>query len=63
MAVACYDRRADCPTSQPSGATNYYTSPGAHNYCIQTGLQWYKDSRSAVSPSGANQLFGPIWDP
>jgi len=63
VAVAWYDRRADCPTSQPAGAKGYYTSLGASNYCIQTGLQWYSDSGGAVSPSGANQLFGPIWDP
>ncbi len=64
VAVAWYDRRADCPTRQPGGAAGYYTSLGAHNYCIQTALQWYSDSGSAVSPSGAaNQLFGPIWDP
>jgi hypothetical protein len=63
VAVAWYDRRAACPTSQPAGAPGYYTSPGASNYCIQTGLQWYSDSGSAVSAKGSNQLFGPIWDP
>jgi hypothetical protein len=61
VAVAWYDRRAACPTSQP--AAGYYTSPGASNYCIQTGLEWYKDNGSTVSPSHANRLFGPIWDP
>jgi hypothetical protein len=61
MAVAWYDRRADCPKKQP--AAGYFTSPGASNYCIQTGVQWYSDSGSAVSASGANLLFGPIWDP
>jgi len=61
VAVAWYDRRAACPDKQP--AKGYYTSPGASNYCIQTGLQWYSDSGSTVSPSGTNQLFGPIWDP
>jgi hypothetical protein len=63
VAVAWYDRRAACPTRQPKGAAGYYTSPGAPNYCIQTGLQWYSDNGSAVSPTGSNQLFGPIWDP
>jgi hypothetical protein len=61
VAVAWYDRRADCPTTQP--APGYYTSPGARNYCIQTGLQWYTDSGTSVSPTGGNRLFGPIWDP
>jgi hypothetical protein len=61
VAVAWYDRRDACSTSQP--AAGYFTSPGAPNYCIQTGLQWYSDSGSAVSSSGVNQLFGPIWDP
>ncbi len=63
VAVAWYDRRAACPKHQPTGAAGYYTNLGASNYCIQTGLQWYSDSGSAVSPSGSNQLFGPIWDP
>lgn len=61
VAVAWYDRRAACPTSQP--AASYYTSPGAANYCIQTGLQWYTDNGSTVSASHGNRLLGPAWDP
>jgi hypothetical protein len=61
VAVAWYDRRATCPTAQPDAG--YYTSPGASNYCIQTGLQWYSDTGTTVSPSGSNRLLGPIWDP
>ena len=59
VAVAWYDRRNACPTSQP--AAGYYTSPGTDNYCIQTGLQWYDDLTG--QKVGTNVLLGPSWDP
>jgi hypothetical protein len=59
VAVAFYDRRNDCPTRQP--APGYYTSPGAHDYCIQTAVQWYDDATGAKV--GSNILLGPSWDP
>ncbi len=61
VAVAWYDRRNACPTTQPAGAPGYYTEPGATNYCIQTGLQWYNDATGAKV--GSNVLLGPSWDP
>jgi hypothetical protein len=59
VAVNWYDRRNACPTAQP--APGYYTSPGAANYCIQVGLQWYRDATGAAV--GSNEIIGPSWDP
>jgi hypothetical protein len=58
-AVTWYDRRNACPTTQP--APTYYTSPGASNYCIQVGLQWFRDGTGARA--GGNEIIGPSWDP
>lgn len=59
VAVAWYDRRKPCPVTQP--APDYFTRPGASNYCIQTALQWFDDASGARR--GGNILLGPSWDP
>lgn len=48
VAVAFYDRRAACPTNDPSIST-----PGATNTCLAVTLQAYSDSGS---PAGATPL-------
>jgi hypothetical protein len=59
VAVSFFDRRNACPTTQP--APNYYTRPGATNYCIQTSLQWYDDATG--TKLGGNIILGQSWDP
>jgi hypothetical protein len=61
VAVAFYDRRAACPTGDPSIST-----PGATNTCIAVTLQAYSDSGTAAGavPVGTNvNLSQYAWDP
>ena len=61
VAVAFYDRRAACPTNDPSIST-----PGATNTCIAVTLQAYSDSGTAAGavPVGTNvNLSQYAWDP
>ena len=61
VAVAFYDRRAACPTGDPSIST-----PGATNTCIAVTVQAYSDSGTAAGavPVGTNvNLSQYAWDP
>jgi hypothetical protein len=61
VAVAFYDRRADCPKNDPSIST-----PGATNTCITVTLQAYSDTGTDAGavPVGANvNLSEFAWDP
>jgi hypothetical protein len=61
VAVAFYDRRAACPTGDPSIST-----PGATNTCIAVTVQAYSDSGTAAGavPVGMNVgLSQYAWDP
>jgi hypothetical protein len=61
VAVAFYDRRAACPTGDPSIST-----PGATNTCIAVTLQAYSDSGTSAGavPVGTNvNLSQYAWDP
>jgi hypothetical protein len=57
VAVAWYDRRLPCGTD-PS----YFTAPGATNYCINTGLQFY-GSNGAVRRGSNIRASQYTWDP
>ena len=60
VAVAFYDRRAACPTGDPSIST-----PGATNTCIAVSLQAYSDTGTAAGavPVGSNvNLSQYAWD-
>jgi hypothetical protein len=60
VAVAFYDRRQACP-SDPAILPE---DVGRTNFCIDTSLQAYKDSGSAVSRVGANVRISQFtWDP
>jgi hypothetical protein len=61
VAVAFYDRRAACPTNDPSIST-----PGATNTCIKVTLQAYSDTGTAAGAArvGSNvNLSEYAWDP
>ena len=61
VAVAFYDRRAACPTNDPSIST-----PGATNTCIAVTLQAYSDTgtETGAVPVGTNvNLSEFAWDP
>jgi hypothetical protein len=59
VAVAFYDRREACG-SDPA----YFTAPGAVNYCINTSLQAYKETATAVTTVGGNlRISERTWDP
>jgi hypothetical protein len=62
VAVAFYDRRAACPTGDPSIST-----PGATNTCIAVTLQAYSDTGGTsvgAVPVGTNvNLSQYAWDP
>jgi hypothetical protein len=61
VAVAFYDRRAACPTGDPSIST-----PGATNTCIAVTVQAYSDTGTAAGavPVGKNvSLSQYAWDP
>jgi hypothetical protein len=61
VAVAFYDRRAACPTNDPSIST-----PGATNTCIRVTLQAYSDTGTAAGAArvGSNvNLSEYAWDP
>jgi hypothetical protein len=60
VAVAFYDRRADCP-ADPSIVP---ADVGRANFCIDVSLQAYRDSGAGASPSGANVRVSQFtWDP
>ncbi|HYZ76942.1 MAG TPA: sialidase family protein [Gaiellaceae bacterium] len=63
VAVAFYDRRAACPTGDPSIITDHW---GDANTCIDVSLQAYKDhgTASGAAPVGGNVRVSEFsWDP
>jgi len=63
VAVAFYDRRAPCPSGDPSIIASHW---GATNTCIDVSLQPYKDSGTAAGavPVGGNVRVSQFsWDP
>jgi hypothetical protein len=63
VAVAFYDRRAPCPSGDPSIITDHW---GDANTCIDVSLQPYKDSGTAAGavPVGGNVRVSEFsWDP
>ena len=50
VAVAFYDRRADCPTD----ASIIKQDQGRSNFCIDVSVQAYKDTGAGATPVGAN---------
>jgi hypothetical protein len=62
VAVAFYDRRADCPTD----ASIIKQDQGRSNFCIDVSVQAYKDTGTAAgaTPVGANiRASSFTWDP
>jgi hypothetical protein len=67
VAIAFYDRRAACPSSDPAIITSHW---GDANTCIDVSLQAYKDSGVNTGPNaGAVPVGGNVrvsqsaWDP
>ena len=59
VAVAWYDRRLSCGSNR-----NYFTRPGATNYCINTAVQFYDETGSGLVPRGTNiRASATTWDP
>jgi len=60
VAVAFYDRRADCPTD----ASIIKQDQGRSNFCIDVSVQPYKDTGAGATPVGANiRASNFTWDP
>jgi hypothetical protein len=60
VAVAFYDRRKACPNDQSVLPADV----GRTNFCIDTSLQVYKDTRDGAVPVGANSRISQFtWDP
>jgi hypothetical protein len=60
LAVAFYDRRADCPTD----ASIIPQDQGRSNFCINVAVQPYKDSGSGAVEVGSNvRASNFTWDP
>ena len=60
VAVAFYDRRAECP-SDPSVLP---ADVGRTNFCIDTSLQAYKDTGTGARAAGVNSRISEFtWDP
>ncbi len=63
VAVAFYDRRADCP-SDPSDASIIPQDRGRSNFCIDVSVQPYKDSGTGAVAVGSNiRASNASWDP
>jgi hypothetical protein len=63
VAIAFYDRRAACPTGDPSIIASHW---GDVNTCIDVSLQAYKDSGTiagAVPVGGNSRVSEFSWDP
>ncbi len=59
VVAAWYDRRLPCGTD-----ASYYTRPSATNYCINTGVQFFKESATGLQKVGANtRASATTWDP
>ena len=56
---AWYDRRLPCGADG-----SYYTRPNATNYCLNTGVQFYDETRNGLRKRGANiRTSATTWDP
>ena len=63
VAVAFYDRRADCPTDV-SDASIIPQDRGKSNFCINTSVQAYKDWGAGAVAVGSNiRASNATWDP
>jgi len=63
VAVAFYDRRADCPTD-PNDASIIPQDRGRSNFCINVSVQPYKDSGTGAVAVGSNiRASNATWDP
>jgi len=63
VAVAFYDRRADCPTDT-SDASIIPQDRGRANFCINTTVQAYSDSGAGAVAVGSNiRASNATWDP
>jgi hypothetical protein len=63
VAVAFYDRRADCPTD-PSDASIIPQDRGRSNFCINVSVQAYHDSGAGAVAVGSNiRASNASWDP
>lgn len=59
VVAAWYDRRLPCGSD-----ASYFTQPGATNFCINTGVQFYKETAGGFLKSGTNQrASAATWDP
>jgi hypothetical protein len=59
VVAAWYDRRLPCGT-----VASYYTQPGGTNYCINTGVQFYDETRTGLRKLGTNlRASATTWDP
>jgi hypothetical protein len=61
VAVAFYDRRLSCPSNDP----NILPADQGHtNLCIDTTVQFYKDTSTGLLPVGSNiRVSKATWDP
>ena len=66
VAVAFYDRRADCPTD-PSDASIIPQDRGRSNFCINVSVQPFNDSGAGAVPAGGKmkniRASTFTWDP
>lgn len=63
VAVAFYDRRADCPTDARD-ASIIPQDRGRANFCINTSVQAYRDSGAGAVAVGSNiRASNATWDP
>ena len=59
VVAAWYDRRLPCGTD-----ASYYIQPGATNYCINTGVQFYEETATGLQKVGTNvRASATTWDP
>ncbi len=61
VAVAFYDRRLNCPVKDPNILP---ADLGRHNFCIDTSIQFFRDSPDGLQPLGSNiRVTKATWDP
>lgn len=59
VVAAWYDRRLACGTD-----ASYFTRPGATNYCVNSGVQFYKETENGLQKLGTNlRASAATWDP
>jgi len=61
VAVSFYDRRLPCPTGDPNILKADW---GRTNFCINTSIQFFKDSSNGLQKLGTNvRVSANTWDP